>query len=187
MSGSVSTWIKQSSLGDANAAARLYTRFWKPATNRAKKLIRAVGLVEFDCEDISERALSDLLVGIMAGQAKQIVNRRIFWRMLEKLTVNRAIDFRREEQALKRRSKVPLIKLRGVPTETTHEMAQILNNEELDWVSANLGDEARRIVDLLQQGFCLYEIAEEVQASPRTVKRRLESIRHAFQKSAGNL
>lgn len=177
MSGSVSTWIKQVAEGDDAAVGRLQTRFWDRIGNRAKYMIRKMGLLSYDYEDIRQHVFSDLVVGIMSGQAEDVINRRVFWRMLDRMTYTYTIDLTRIEEAKKRPRFGEPVDLDDLASDAYRLRMVIQFEEELERISLEVDQAAKSIIDMLRQGFAIEEIAAHFDVSPRTIHRKLVAIK----------
>ena len=184
MSGSVSTWIKRLADGDSEAATKLKRRFWRRVQSKAKQLIRITGLVSFDYEDVSENAFGDLVMDIVNGQAQKVVNRRAFWRQLERVAYLNALDYRRREVAKKRGGAADDVPLEEIPTDEYNIAMAMLFEEELERVSSKLDAEAREIIEKLRQGYSVEEIASDFKVSPRTINRKIAAIKDAVNKKS---
>jgi RNA polymerase sigma factor (sigma-70 family) len=105
----------------------------------------------------------------------QLADRNDLWRLLATRTVSRAIDLIRRHK----------------PAETLGEqdVEQLLSREPTVQEAAEIADECRRLLDLLDEpelrqialwkveGFTHEEIAAQLDCVPRTVERKVQRIR----------
>jgi RNA polymerase sigma factor (sigma-70 family) len=142
----------------------------------ARSRLQAVpGMANYD-EDLALRAFYSVYRRIGDPERPlQLTGRDDLWRLLAIRTVSRAIDLIRRH----RPEEVP----------GGHDVTQLLNREPTPEEAAEVADECRRLLDLLEEpelrqialwkveGYTNEEIAARLDCVPRTVERKLRRIR----------
>ena len=140
-----------------------------------KRLQSLPGLSGYD-EDVALRSFDSLCRRVKCPERPlHLSSRDDLWRLLATRTISRAIDLIRRHK----------------PQETAgaHDVAALLSREPTPEEAAEMADECRRLLDLLDEpelrqvalwkveGFTNEEIAVKLDCVPRTVERKLSRIR----------
>src|SRR5262249_34056083 len=114
----------------------------------------------------------------------QLANRDDLWRLLATRTISRAIDLIRRHKP----GEVP----------GDHDVEQLLMREPTPEEAAEMADECRRLLDLLDppelrqialwkvEGYTDEEIGAKLNCVPRTVRRKVQRIRMHWQQELKN-
>jgi DNA-directed RNA polymerase specialized sigma24 family protein len=199
--GSVTNWIGDLKGGDHRAAHRLWDLYFHRLVGLARVRLGQVlrTAADADEEDVALSAFHSLCNGAARGHFERLGNRDDLWRLLVVITARKAADQKRLWKRMKRgdgkvihastldaegRSVAAASLEQVAVAEPTPDFAAELAEEyhrRLD----RLGDETlRRVAELRLEGFDYDEIAERLGCARRTVARKLEGIRAAWEKEA---
>jgi DNA-directed RNA polymerase specialized sigma24 family protein len=193
--GSVSHWIVALKVGDAEAAQRLWERYFGELVRLARARLGAMPRAEADEEDVALSAFHSFCQGAARGRFPRLDDRQELWRLLVTITARKALD----QLARRRRKKRGGGRVRGesvfagadpgepaagieqvVGPEPTPEFAALVADECRHLLAA-LGDETlRRIALLRMEGYSDPEIAARLGCGLRTVGRKLDLIRKTW-------
>lgn len=188
----VTEWIRQIRTGDSVAAERLWTEFSQRLLNLARRQLQDSPRRERDEEDIALSAFKSFYLRAREGKYSKLGDREDLWRLLVRITANKAMKQIERE----RRQKRGAGKVRGesaffVPDDGNRaagidavagpspnpEFAAILV-EEFQGLIKRLGDQTLREIAILKmEAYSNKEIAERIPCSLRTVERKLKRIR----------
>src|SRR5215471_13450853 len=90
--GSVSHWIGALKVGDAEAAQRLWERYFDALVRLARAKLGALPRREADEEDIALSAFHTFCQGAARGRFPRLDDRYGLWRLLVTITVRKAVD-----------------------------------------------------------------------------------------------
>src|SRR4051794_25398994 len=90
--GSVSHWIGALKIGDAEAAQRLWERYFNELVRLARAKFGAIRCGEADEEDIALSAFHSLCQGAARGRFPRLDDRHDLWRLLVTITARKALD-----------------------------------------------------------------------------------------------
>ncbi len=189
-SSSVSIWLEELREGDSLAAAALWDRYFGRLVALARRQLQGGPVRAFDDEDVVIDVFDSICRGVQQGRYPDLDNRDSLWRLLFRMTLNKAADRQRHEARQRRgggkvRSEVdfPSSEQRQQSLDDlacdqpTPAMATMMV-EEFSGLLQRLGDdELRKIATLKLQGFTDQEIAGQVGCVRRTIVRRLKLIR----------
>jgi RNA polymerase sigma factor (sigma-70 family) len=193
---SVTLWIDQLKAGEASEAQeRLWNRYFSRLVVVARGKLGAGPRRHADEEDVVLSAFSSFFEGVGAGRFPDLRDRNNLWPLLVRITARKALNQIRDGKVQKRgggqvrgESVWPAGEgsARAVGIEqiiaddpTPQFAAQIA--EQCQLLLSKLDPELRTIAGLKLEGYTTQEIANHLQTSPRTVERRLESIRRRWQ------
>jgi len=189
-SGSVTRWIGDLKGGDDQAAQALWRRYFDPLVRLARDRLNNVPRAAADEEDVALSVLNRVFRGAAEGKYPEVGDRDALWGILAKITVDKAIDQRRKERALKRGggktrgqadladgdSEVDL--LAQAPDRGPSPELAALIDEQFQHLLARLGkDDLRKVAVWKMEGYGNEEIARRLDCGLRTVERKLEVIR----------
>lgn len=192
---SVTGWMHGLQQGNAEAAQRLWERYFSEMVRIAgAKLPRSVRRV-FDEEDVALSAFKSFCAGVEEGKFPNLSAREDLWRLLVVITARKAQVYKRHATRQKRGGgqvvgETDLVAgaedasafesiITAVPTPDFLAQAA----EEFDRLLALLGEndlELRQITILKMEGHTVKEIAEKLNLSHRVVERRLQAIRQIW-------
>lgn len=188
-SSSVSIWLEELREGDVLAAAALWDRYFGRLITLAKRQLRGAPQRAFDDEDVVIDVFDSVCRGVQQGRYPDLDNRDSLWRLLFRMTLNKAAERQRHEMCQRRgggkvRSEVDLPQeepWRSLDDlacdEPTPAMATMMVEEFSELLQRLDDDQLRRIATLKLQGFTDQEIAGRVGCVRRTIVRRLKLIR----------
>src|SRR5262245_48701755 len=181
MASSVTTWIGLLKTGQDEAAQRLWERFFPRLLEVARAKLRGLPRRATDEEDVALSAFHTLCRAATLGRVPQLNNREDLWRTLVLITSGKAVDQKRHQLAQKRGGVPPgaadadseLAVLEEVVGKEPDPAFAALVAEQCELLLRRLDDDEMRQIALLKlEGYTTEEIAERLQCSPRTVKRR---------------
>lgn len=192
--GSVTRWIGDLKAGDEDAARWLWRRYFERLVGVARNKLRSAprGAAVEDEEDAALSAFDSLCRGAAEGRFDRLGDRDDLWRLLVVIAARKAVDQIERDRRLKRGGGrvVAASELDSdgsvaaidavVGSEPTPEFAAMVAEEFRLRLDA-LGDETLRQVALWRlDGFSNDEIAAKLGCVTRTVERKLDLIRRAW-------
>lgn len=194
---SVTQWISDLKAGDdGEAAHRLWERYFTQLARLAHTRIRARHRGLADGEDVALSAFESFFRGAAAGRFPLLGDREDLWKLLTTIAARKALNQQRRERQLKRGggrvmagaervlddwgSGDPLAQIAG--REPTPEFAATVA-DEVRRLFGSLGDDSLRMVARLRmEGYTNDQIAAALEISLRSVERKLELIRKAWER-----
>ena len=177
----VTLWLAGLRNGEADAAQKLWQRYFEQLVRLTGNRLPAHARRDFDEEDVALSAFRSLFAGIQEQRFPQLGDRDDLWALLVVITRRKAAAYVRHGTRLKRGGvgttahEVDLDALLG--EEPTPDFAAEVA-EQCNKLMAWLGDDALREIALHKmQGYTVEEIAERSGTTRRTVERRLQIIR----------
>jgi DNA-directed RNA polymerase specialized sigma24 family protein len=196
--GSVTIWIDLLKAGDRDAAQPLWEGYFRKLVSLARKKLRATSRRAADEEDVALSAFDSFCRAAECGRFPQLEDRHDLWQILVMLTARKAADLRKHEQRQKRGGGAVLDEaaLAGPSSSPTEGagLDQFMGAEPTPAFAAEVADECRRLLDQLgddklrkvallkMEGFTDQEVAVQLKCGLRTVERKLERIRHRWEK-----
>jgi RNA polymerase sigma factor (sigma-70 family) len=177
---SVTRWIRALEADRTSAVGPLLGEYFDRLVQLARKRLQGVpGMAAYD-EDVALRSFDSLCRRVRdPTRPLRLVSRDDLWRLLATRTISRAIDLIRRHKP----GEVP----------GDHDVEQLLTREPTPEEAADMADECRRLLDLLDQpelrqialwkveGYTDDEIAAKLDCVPRTVRRKVQRIRLLWQ------
>jgi DNA-directed RNA polymerase specialized sigma24 family protein len=194
--GSVTRWIGDLQAGGDSAAQQLWERYFQRLVHLARARLRAerrAGAVE-DEEDAALSAFDSFCRGAAAGRFPKLADRDGLWRLLVVITL-RKVMAQVGRQAARKRGGGRLVgesaviggdaaEGRGLDRiaddEPSPEMTALVVDEYRRLRDGLASDALRQMLDLRLQGYTREEIAERLDCTERTVRRKLDLIREAW-------
>jgi len=174
--GSVTVWLDQLRDGDADAADRLWERYFHRLQCLARAKLPAAIQRSGGEEDVALDAFASLWRGARNGRFPQLASRDHLWRLLVVITVRKAYRLARTES---RERAAPIAgpefeQFLAREPEPGFEAQAV---EECQRLMARLGDARLEAVARLRlEGLTVPEIGSRLGCSPRTVDRKLALI-----------
>jgi RNA polymerase sigma factor (sigma-70 family) len=191
---SVTTWIGKLRAGDADAAQRLWERYFERLVGFARVKLQGTSRRAADEEDVALSAFHSFCQA--AHRFPRLNDRDDLWQVLVMLTARKAFQQRRAQQTLKRggtagpdgprtaEAAEAVVLDEIVGAEPSPEFAASLA-EHFEALLAKLpGEELRQIARLRLEEYSSAEIAERLRCTERTVRRKLVLIRSYWEKDA---
>lgn len=181
--GSVTGWIHELREGCPEAARELWQRYFRRIQKHARRWLGQRRETVFDSEDIALDAFEQFCQLIQEGRFPELSNRDELWPLLMQITMNKARDFRRKEQAQKRK---------GICHQV--DLGEIADEQQPPDIAAMMADECQRLLDLLDDTFLVdvallkldgwtnEEIGTKTNFTRRTIQRALNAIRAKWQR-----
>lgn len=174
------SWIGRLQQGDDDQAARFWHHYHLKLIAMAQQRLQMSPQQLADGQDVVVSAFASFFRAVQEARIDDNINENELWRLLVTLTARKAIKVVRHEGRQLRDSHLvdhtqdlDLI----VGDEPTPEFAAAVA-EQYRWLNAQMVDEPmRRLLQLKLEGYRNAEIAQQLDCSLRTVKRRLTLIR----------
>jgi DNA-directed RNA polymerase specialized sigma24 family protein len=189
--GTVTRLIVELKQGQAHAAQQLWELYFRRMVELARHRLTGTPRQMADEEDIALSAFDSFCRGAENGKFTQLSDRENLWPLLVSITAHKAVDLIRYQNRKKRGgnagesdgrlSALDLEEL--ISTEPTPEFAAEVS-EQFESLLSRLQDDILRSVALWKlEGFSNDEIAEKLSCVPRTVERKLQTIRTIWERA----
>jgi DNA-directed RNA polymerase specialized sigma24 family protein len=189
--GSVTRWIGQAEAGDAEAAQRLWQRYFGRLVGLARVKLRGSPRGMADEEDVALSAFDSFYRGVEQGRFPRLNDRDNLWSLLVVITARKAGKLKRDAGREKRGG----IREEQAPPRTDDlELEEVIGREPSPLFAALVAEECERLLDSLaddetrtialckMEGYTTEEIAKKLDCAPRTVERKLSLIRGRWEK-----
>ncbi len=187
--GSVTQWIAQLRFGNGVAAQGLWERYYGRLIGLAQKRLAGTFLRGSDEEDVVQSAFASFCARLENGHFPQLQDRDDLWRLLVVITARKTISHIRRERAQKRGG------LRSSDASEFREtdIDAVIGDEPSPEFAMQTAETLRDLFDCLpmdslrtlartkMEGLTNEEVAQHLRCSVRTVERRLQLIRDAWQ------
>ena len=187
---SVTRWLDSLKAGDADAAQKLWQRYFEALVRLARNRLRGASKSVADEEDAVLSAFDSFCRGVARNRYPRLDDRDDLWRLLVVITERKALDQARREQRKRRGGG----KIRGMSEladddvagrgdaglaspEPTPEFAALVADECRDLFRRLRDDSLRAVARLRMEGYTNQEVSERLGCSLRTVARKFELIR----------
>ncbi len=191
---SITLWIRRlTSEHDANAAHDLWQRYYSRLIRLARSHLRYSRRRVADEDDVVLNVFDSFYRGAMAGRFPDLKDREHLWKVLVTITVRKAIDQTRHWGREKRGGAVRgdsafqcgddsdatdgIDRIMG--SEPTPEFAALVA-EQCEQLLSQLDNKDLAIAEMRLENCTLAEIAQRMNCSLATVKRRLKTIREKW-------
>lgn len=197
LSNSVSQWLVNLQKGDADAAQRLWDRYFTDLVNFARGKLNKSGRRASDEEDVALSVFDSLCRGAQAGRFADLKGRDELWLLLLAPTRRKIVDQHRhygrkkhEPGLIDVETDVP----RQPGTDVFFDLEAVLDEIPSPDLLIQMDEEWQRLMDLLRdntlrciagwriEGYSVDEIADKLGILPRTVSRKLNLIRSRWWK-----
>jgi DNA-directed RNA polymerase specialized sigma24 family protein len=187
---SVTRWINSLKAGDADAAQKIWQRYFESLVRLARKRLRGAPRSMADEEDAALSAFDSFCRGAAGSRFPLLDDRDDLWRLLVVITERKALDQARRQTRQRRGGS----KIRGMPgppdgdldgrseacalsPDPTPEFAALVADECRDLFARLRDDSLRAVARLRMEGYTNLEVSEQLGCSLRTVARKVELIR----------
>jgi DNA-directed RNA polymerase specialized sigma24 family protein len=191
--GSVTVWIESLKAGNADAAQKLWRRYFEALVRLARDRLRGAPKAVADEEDAALSAFDSFVRGAACNRYPRLDDRDDLWRLLIVITERKALDQAQRERRQKRgggknrethersdgNGAGPDVTGVAAP-EPTPEFAALVADECRCLLGRLRDDSLRQVARLRMEGFTNAEIADRLGCSLRTVARKLEIIRRTW-------
>ena len=183
---SVSAWIQDLKVGDSEAARQLWERYFHRLVHLARKRLPGGRLPAVDEEDVALSVFNALCEGATDDRFPRLHDRDDLWKTLVWLTGRKAVDKWRRENAAKRGGAAADVRealtIEDVVDREPDPAFAAMFAEHVRIMMEKLpSDELREIAQLRLQGFSQEEIVQQLDSSPRTIRRRIALIRECWE------
>jgi DNA-directed RNA polymerase specialized sigma24 family protein len=190
---SVTVWITQLKAGDREAAQHLWERYFQRLVGLARKKLRDSSRRVADEEDVALSAFDSFCRGAERGRFDQLQDRDNLWPLLVLITSRKAAD--QIQHQLRKKRGGGMVEGESVflasagAGEQKAGMGAVLGQEPTPAFAAEVAEEYQRLLGVLVdaelqkiaqrkiEGYTNEEIAAELDCVPRTVERKLRTIR----------
>ena len=181
------------------AAQEIWQRYFQRLAGLARKKLAHGPRRAADEEDVALSAFNSFFRGVEAGRFPRLDDRDDLWQVLVMLAERKAVDQRRRDQADKRGGG----RVRGdsafLGTQGADEAAgfdEAIGPEPSPEFAATVADECRRLFNALDdpelrvvallkmEGFTSEEIGRSLERAPRSIERKLHTIRKVWESLA---
>ena len=191
---SVTVWIESLKAGDADAAEKLWRRYFEALVRLRAARLRGAPRAVADEEDAALNAFDSFVRGAAHGRYPRLDDRDDLWRLLVVITERKALDQAQHERRQKRGGG----KVVGMPgpdgrgrsgrragarvadAMPTPEFAAMVADECRSLLGRLRDDSLRQVALLRMEGYTNEEVADRLGCSLRTVARKLELIRRTW-------
>jgi len=195
---SVTGWIRQLTAGDRDAARHLWERYFQRLVGLARKKLQGRARRMADEEDVALSAFDSFCQGAEAGQFLQLTDRASLWPLLVVITARKASNLIQYENRQKRGGGTVLGEeaLVGLDSSSPGGMDQFLGKEPTPEFAAQVAEEYEHLLAILGdaqlqdvarwkiEGLTNDEIAVKLNCVPRTIERKLHTIRSIWEQQA---
>jgi DNA-directed RNA polymerase specialized sigma24 family protein len=188
--GSVTRWLEQLKGGDADAAQRLWERYFQQLVGLARKKLEGGPRRVADEEDVALSAFDTFCRNAERGRFPRLTDRDSLWGLLVVITGRKAAHLLRDQGRQKRGGANRPEPAGG----EAPDLQQLLSREPTPEFAAQAAEECQRLLDLLgdpvlasvalarMEGHTNEEIAARLGFAPRSVRRKLRMIRDLWEK-----
>jgi DNA-directed RNA polymerase specialized sigma24 family protein len=192
----VTEWIRRLTAGDPAAARPLWERYFHRLVARASRKLAGVPRGAADEEDVALSAFDSFCRAARAGRFPRLDDRDDLWQLLLVLTDRKAIN-QRKHATRQRRGGGKVLDEGALPPGDSaggSPLTRMASPEPTPEFAAAMAETWRRLFGLLRDqgleqvallkmdGHSLDEIAARLGCVPRTVRRRLQLIRHIWER-----
>jgi DNA-directed RNA polymerase specialized sigma24 family protein len=193
--GSITHWLGKLQAGDPAAAQQLWERYFQRLVGLARLKLRHVPRRTADEEDVALSVFDNFCRDAGDGRFPQLLDRDSLWRLLAVITARKAAHLIRDETRLKRGGAVPPSETAG-RAESDLILEQVLSREPTPEMAAQMAEECQRLLKRLgdseleaiavarMEGSSVEEVAEKFGYAARSIKRKLQLIRHIWEGEA---
>lgn len=186
---SITVWFENLRQGDADAATKLWERFFDRLVSLARVEMRSANRRVSDEEDIAAGVIAALCRCADEGRLPSIDDRESLWRMLLTWTRHDIADHLRADRRLKRgggrvRGGSAFDCARDFDDGSLADPALLMELNEQYHSMLNMlpNNMLRSIAELKMAGHSNNSLAKQFQVTPRTIQRKLELIREVWSK-----
>jgi len=189
--GSVSRWLNDVKRGDAEAAGKVWQRYFTPLLAVARHKLLSGGR-EADEEDVVQSALADFFHQTQTKPFARLADRDDLWQLLVLITSRKASNLRRKQRRKKRGGAT--VRGNSVFADGPHGFDQVVGDqpgpleatlfaEQLQNLLQTLAEQSPSLATIAVrklEGCTNAEIAAELGCQERTVERKLRIIRSVW-------
>jgi DNA-directed RNA polymerase specialized sigma24 family protein len=190
---SVSQWLSQLQEGNAEAAQKLWERYFQRLVGLARKRLGAMPRRAADEEDVALSAFNSFCRGAEQGRFPQLKDRDNLWALLVTITARKAFRFTAKENRQKRGGSAVLdeaaLESAAGAGANPRTLDELLDREPTPAFAAQVAEEFQRLLDCLpdedlrrvaqwkMEAYTNEEIADKLGYAVRSIERKLRLIR----------
>lgn len=194
--GSVTHWFAHLEQGDADAAQRLWERYFPELVRLARAKLHDLPRRGADEEDVALSVMDSFFEAAQQARFPDLADRHDLWRLLLRMTARKIVDVRRRELR-QRRGGGRVVNASALDASSNpssgQSLAEIVGDVPTPEFAVMMAEQCRlRLAQLndpdleamavaKMQGFTNAEIAQQIGCSVRTVERRLQLIRRTWE------
>ncbi len=179
--GSISKELQGLKENDPDAIHQLWERCFQQLVRAARRKLGDFPRGLQDSEDIALGVFASLCRGVALGRYPQLENRQDLWRILLKLTRDKAVDHIRRELAEKHGGGRVQSMQRDYAGDELSPGDLVLLDDQFQHLLSRLPDETcRKVARLKIELRNTEEIAELLDVAPRTIDRKLKLIQQIW-------
>jgi DNA-directed RNA polymerase specialized sigma24 family protein len=188
--GSVTRWLGQLQGGNAEAARKLWERYFRRLVRLARQRLHGAARQAADEEDVALSAFDSFCRHAEAGRFPDLTDRESLWRLLMILTTRKASHLRRDQGRQRRGGDVTTLS----QSEEDRLLDDALSREPSPDFAAQVAEEYQRLLRALgdstlealalgrMEGYTARELASRMDLAPRTITRKFQIIRAIWEK-----
>lgn len=182
MDGSVTHWIAMIKDGDQAAAQRLWERYFSRLVRLARTQLHGGTSRVSDEEDVAISVFDKFFRASEEGRFPDLADRDSLWRLLVRMTAQKAIDHQRREGRQRRGGEHQTLTDEGaiaqvIGDEPTPEFCALMAERFQELLSVIEDPELQELALGKMEGYSNEEMAQRLGCSVRTIERRLRLIR----------
>jgi len=191
LSDSVSQWIVDLQNGDAEAAQRLWDRYFAKLVSLARYRLWRIPQRSADEEDVAVSVFESLCRGASAGRFAALKDRQDLWWLLAAITKQKIVNHLRQCRAERCGKQVRCETEVGcdVRTGEPFDLDSVLDAEPTPELAVEVEDHWQMLLNRLRnrrlraiarmriEGYEIHQIAAKLRILPRAVQRKLHLIR----------
>ena len=184
--GSVTHWIRDIRRGEQAAAQPLWEAYFRRLVHLARKRLCGARYPSADEEDVALSAFDSFCRGAERGRFPKLDDRTDLWKLLVIITARKVIDLHKREHTVGRPAAAAAVEVdleEVVGTEPTPDFAAEVADECRHRLDLLGDDELRKLALLKMEGYTNVESAEWLGCARATVERRLQLIRHTWERN----
>lgn len=198
--GSITHWIALVKDGDQAAAQQLWERYFVRLVRVARAQLQGASRRAADEEDVAVSVFDKFFRASEAGQFPDLADRDSLWRLLVRMTAQKAIDHQRAAGRQRRgggrlRGESALGRLVSADEQL---LTQVVGDEPTPEFCLMLTEQFNRLLSIIDdpelqelalgkmEGYTNAEMADRLGCSLRTIERRLRLIRVKCQQGYGD-
>ena len=194
-SPSISVWVANLKGGDADAAQRLWDRYFKKLISHAAQRIQAYNCPQgaVIAEDVAASVFESLWKGANAGRFERVTDRDELWWLLQAMTNRKVVSHIRHSAAQVRNpGHVPtslslpdpqIVYEQLMEDEPNGDYVVMMQDQFSYLLSLLRDDKLRRIAVLKLEGSSNDEICGDLNISSATITRKLRLIRETWRQA----
>ena len=194
----ITRWIEQLKDGDAEAAEKLWHRYFQQIVRLAGVKLEGAKRAVADEEDVALSAFKSLCLGAKEDRFPRLTDRDSLWSLLIAITAHKSVDLIRHENRQKRGGKGAVTNDESSSNEKKNvvPLSQIIECDPTPEFAAEMGEQLAKLLQKLEQardpdllhianskmlGHSTTEVATQLGCVRRTVERKVRLIHQIWE------